>query len=146
MMLSLAPSLRPFAALQPWGTYRPYFVGRPQTEWLEDGRSMEMLADFEFYDSRGKRWVAPQGRIVDGHSIPWVLVNPLVGTPFTGKGRESSVIHDVACQDKTEPWQDVHRAYHEGLRARGMSLPRAWIYYRCVYVGGPRWPRPEEVR
>jgi hypothetical protein len=125
--------------LKPWGSLEPRWIGSVDTRWLPDGRSMLLLADVCFVDSRGWPWWATKGRVVNGHSIPWILWNPFVGTPFTGKGRDGSVIHDVACQDKTEPWEDVHRAYWEACLSKGMWAPRARMFYGGVWVGGPRW-------
>jgi hypothetical protein len=138
----------PAGKLPPWGSFEPRFEGRcvPEWgyrnhdgEWVEDGRSMTLFADFSFFDSRGVEWFAPTGSVINGFSIPMLLWNPLTGTPFTGKGRRSSVIHDVACQQKSRPWQDVHRAFKEGCRADGMSRMRAALYGGIVYRLGPEW-------
>jgi hypothetical protein len=137
----------PPGKLPAWGSFEPYFVGHCDTrwgyleggEWREDGRTMTVLTDFSFFDSRGVEWFVPAFSTVNGFSIPALLWGPLTGTPFTGKGRRSSVIHDVACQQKSRPWQDVHRAFKEGCRADGMSRMRAALYGGIVYRLGPEW-------
>jgi hypothetical protein len=135
----------------PWGTYEPFFAGRcllepghfdhAKRDWVEDGRSMTVNGHLEFTDSRGVRWCAPSGSVVNGFSLPWW--SPLIGTPFTGKGRRSSIIHDVACQLKEQPFADVHRAFYEGLITDGMWRVKAWAYGMAVKYFGPRWPNKD---
>lgn len=139
----------PAGQLPPWGSFEPRFDGRCKTEWgyfdraagfwVEDGRSMTVLEGFSFFDSRGVEWYVPAGSVINGFSIPFLLWSPIFGTPFTGKGRIGSVVHDVACQQKSRPWQDVHRAFEEACRAGGMSALRASLYGGVVYRLGPRW-------
>ncbi len=60
---------------------------------------MKLLYNFTYEDPNGLLWNAPGGSIVDGASIPRIAWK-VVGTPFYGKYRDASVIHDVACEDK----------------------------------------------
>lgn len=118
-----------------------FFRGNVQTEWLDpsgDHRRMKLLSDFAYVDPRGFEWHAPAGWIIDGASIPQVFWT-LVGSPFDGAYRRASVIHDVACDRKSRPWKDVHRAFYFAMRAEGLDPVKAKLMYGAVYVGGPRW-------
>ncbi len=116
------------------------FVGAVQSEWLEDGRGMRLLAPFAYIDPTGLEWRAEAGWIVDGASIPRFAWS-LIGGPFEGKYRNASVIHDVACDQQARPWESVHEAFYWAMRASGVDAVQAKIMYAVVYHFGPRWPR-----
>jgi len=107
--------------------------------WLDDdGRKMMLDKEFAYVDPRGKRWVAPQGSVVDGASIPELFWS-ITGGPFTGKYRKASVVHDVACVEKTEPWEDVHKMFYEACLCGGVEQTKAKLMYWAVYNYGPQW-------
>jgi hypothetical protein len=114
------------------------FIGRVVGEWLDDGRDMELKEDFVYIDPTGAPWLAPTGSIVNGASIPQVLWS-LIGGPFEGRYRNASVIHDVACEAKNRPWQDVHRAFYFACLCGGVPQQRAAELYAAVLQGGPQW-------
>ena len=117
------------------------FEGEVHTEWLtEDGpdRSMKLLATFAFVDPRGKRWVAPEGSIIDGASIPRILWS-VAGSPYTGDYRRSSVLHDVACDERKVPSKDVHRMFYDAMVCDGVSEAQAVEFYTAVRLFGPSW-------
>jgi Protein of unknown function (DUF1353) len=114
------------------------FVGTVQAEWLADGRQMRLLADFAYVDSRGLRWLAPKGSLVDGASIPRVFWTS-IGGPFEGKYRLASVVHDVACREKKQTWRAVHRMFYNASRLAGVDPVQARIMYGAVFHFGPRW-------
>jgi len=116
------------------------FVGSVQSEWLDDGRRMRLLAPFAYIDPRGLEWEAPAGSIVDGASIPQFAWS-LLGGPFEGKYRNASVIHDVACDQQARPWEAVHEAFYWAMRASGVETIQARMMYAIVYHFGPRWTR-----
>ena len=121
----------------------PYgiFIGDVEAKWLDengDDRRMEMLHDFSYVDTTGKKWTTPKGWVVDGASIPRLLWT-LVGSPFTGGYRRASVVHDYYCDTKTESWQAVHKMFYWASLAGGVGLAEAKILYAGVYAGGPRW-------
>ncbi|WP_457097667.1 DUF1353 domain-containing protein [Lysobacter sp. P5_B9] len=121
------------------------FAGKVVAEWLSDGRRMKLLEPFSFIDATGDRWTAPAGSIVDGASIPqfaWAII----GGPFEGKYREASVIHDVACDQKLRPWQQVHKAFYHAMLANEVNTQKAKVMYAAVYHFGPRWERSTELR
>lgn len=120
------------------------YLGTVQTEWLEDGRHMRLLAPFAYIDPQGVEWHAPSGSVVDGASIPqaaWTFI----GGPFEGKYRNASVIHDVGCDQKRRPWEAVHEVFYWAMLAAGVETWRAKVMYAAVYHFGPRWPRQVNV-
>ncbi|WP_212655356.1 DUF1353 domain-containing protein [Marinomonas sp. CT5] len=121
------------------------YSGNVRAEWLQDGRQMKVLEDFNFEDPNGLTWSAPKNSVVDGASIPtlaWIIV----GAPFSGKYRDASVIHDIACQEKNRTWEVVHLAFYYGMRASGVGVAKAKTMYAAVYHFGPRWPIEEKVK
>jgi hypothetical protein len=121
-------------AAEPYGK----FIGDVQTQWLDDGRRMKLLSSLTYLDPQGERWIAPEGSVVDGASIPQFAWS-VIGGPFEGKYRKASVIHDVACVEKRRPWELVHETFYQGMRASGVNETRAKIMYAAVYHFGPRW-------
>jgi hypothetical protein len=114
------------------------YEGTVQAEWLDDGRQMKLLADFAYIDPNEIRWIAPAGSIIDGASIPRVLWSGF-GSPFTGKYRDASVIHDVACDEQNRTWELVHLAFYYAMRASEVDEVQAQAAYGAVYHLGPRW-------
>ena len=115
------------------------YIGSVKAEWLDDGRKMKLLEPFRYVDPKRVEWDAPSGWIIDGASIPrfaWTII----GGPFEGKYRDASVIHDVACDRKERPWEAVHEAFYNAMRASGVEKNKAKIMYAAVYHFGPRWP------
>lgn len=114
------------------------YIGKVVTEWLADGRKMRILEPFAFVSSSGLRWDVPAGSVVDGASIPKIAWS-IVGGPFEGLYRNASVIHDVACEEKKQRWQDVHAVFHEAMLESGVGKIKAEVMYAAVYHFGPRW-------
>src|SRR5262245_2532531 len=104
----------------------PYgrFIGEVKARWLDDGRRMQLLDMLAFVDPRGTVWEAPKDWIIDGASITQ-LAWSLIGGPYEDKYRKASVIHDVACDQKTRRWEDVHEAFYYAMRASGVSGGKA---------------------
>ena len=126
---------------QPFG----HFVGTVQVEWLDDGRKMQLLADYAYIDQNGKTWSAPKGSEVDGASTPRVFWS-FIGGPYEGKYRNASVVHDVACDKKLEDWRAVHRMFYNACRCGGVEQLQAKIMYGAVYHFGPRWGSLVNIR
>lgn len=119
------------------------YKGRVSATWCNDGRRMELLEEVQYTSPSGKIWIAPQGAIINGASIPppaW----PIIGGPFEGKYRAASVLHDVACQQRAEPFKDVHRMFYEAMLCSGVSERKAKVMYWAVYNFGPKWSLPAE--
>lgn len=138
LLLGLSTS---YASAQSFGS----FVGDVVAKWNGDGRTMVLVEPFAYLDPLGVRWDAPKGVTVDGASIPQFAWS-LIGGPFEGKYRASSVIHDVACVEKKRPWEAVHQTFYTGMLASGVSATKAKVMYAAVYHFGPRWPVKQEIR
>lgn len=129
--------LAPLLASTPqenWGT----FPVPAQLELLDDGRQAKLLADFVYLDPRKKAWTAIKNSVVNGASIPAVFWS-ITGSPFVGKYRNASIVHDEGCLRMAEPWQDVHRMFYEASRCGGVPEHQAKVLYAAVYHFGPRW-------
>jgi len=114
------------------------FIGTLSPTWLDDGRKMTLNGEFAFIDPRNKAWVAPVGSEIDGASIPRALWT-IVGGPYEGPYRNASVVHDVACDEKTEPSGEVHRMFYFACRCAGVGEAKAKVMYWAVLNGGPQW-------
>jgi hypothetical protein len=109
------------------------FVGELAIRPVGDGVHWELVKEFGFVDKRDLRWMVPQKARTDGASIPQALWS-IVGSPFTGKYVQASVIHDWYCDRRCRKWQDVHRVFYEAMLVSGVSEIKAKIMY-----AGPRW-------
>jgi hypothetical protein len=131
--------LRPLTDRNEWGQ----FFGCVRVEWQADGREMRLLEDFVYRDQHDTDWDAPTGADVDGASIPQFLWAS-VGSPYTGKYRLASVVHDIACCRKERPWRDVHRMFYHACRCAHVPAMRAKLMFAAVYAFGPKWPEDEQ--
>jgi hypothetical protein len=127
-------SARPAASSGRWGRFEGSVVAR----WERDGRDMTLTEPFAYVDRRAERWEAAIGRVVNGASIPRAFWS-LIGGPFTGRFRNASVVHDVACEDRDRPWRKVHRMFYEACRCGGVDAGTAKTMYYAVHHFGPRW-------
>ena len=124
------------------------FSGEPGTIWeTESGpdRTMTLLEDFWFRDSRGRVWTASKGSGIDGASIPKPLWS-LVGSPYTGDYRRASIVHDVACViagDDQSARRAADRMFFEACREGGCNRREAIILYIGVRIGAWWSRRPE---
>lgn len=116
------------------------FVGRFVGEFLEDGRKVRLLENYTYVDPNGETWPVPVDTVVDGASIPQLFWT-LIGGPFEGKYRNASVVHDYYCDQKTRPWEKVHRMFYDAMVESGVEPLQAKIMYYAVYNFGPRWER-----
>lgn len=114
------------------------FNGDLIVKTLKDGRDLELTHPFSFTDPAGRLWSVPTGTRVNGASIPKAFWS-LIGGPFEDKYRESSVIHDHYCDERSAPWEDVHLVFYNGMRANGVGSVKAKLMYGAVYAFGPRW-------
>lgn len=123
-------------AQNPDGSYS----GPVEAKWDSNGRTMTLLDNLSYTDPTGHVWTAPKGSVVDGASIPQFAWS-IIGGPFEGKYRDSSVIHDVGCVKKWAPWETVHEVFYWGMLTSGVEEWRAKVMYAAVYHFGPRWPQ-----
>ena len=118
----------------PWG----YFSGVPVTQWNPDGRSMTLLRHFSYTDPNGMLWVAPDGSVVDGASIPRTLWS-LMGGPFEGRYRNASVLHDVAYTMQNRPPRECDRMFYNAMRCSGVGPIEAKTMYYALLRFGWHW-------
>ena len=114
----------------------------PLVYLINDGRTIELAEDFSFCDSKGRIWTAKKGRQANGTSYPRVLWS-LAGGPWSSKSRWAAIIHDVYCEDRMVPWQDVHRMFGEAARIcwGPEDENRALFEFNAVWQFGPRWDK-----
>ena len=117
-----------------------YFIGKPKTEWLDDGRTMRLLEDFIYVDRKGRKWIAPKGSLIDGSSIPKIFWT-LFTSPFVGRHRNASIVHDVYCKTRTRPHKAVHDMFYYACLAGGLKKRRALAMWAAVAGGGPQWDK-----
>jgi hypothetical protein len=125
----------------PGGTKWGYYSGEPVTKWNPDGRTMTLLTELRYTDPKGEVWVAPEGSLVDGASIPRYLWS-IMGGPFEGKYRNASLLHDVAYGQKNRPWQDCDRMFYHAMRCSGVGGVEAKTLYYALYRFGNHWKFP----
>ena len=114
------------------------FSNTVKVEWLIDSRKMKLLEDVIFTDSNGVSWSAKAGSIIDGASIPRFFWR-FIGSPFVGRYRRPSVIHDVYCESKSRPHKQVHECFREMMLADGVPVPKARTMYYAIRAAGPKW-------
>ncbi len=117
-----------------WG----YYSGPVDARWDSDGRNMTLLSELRYIDPKGVVWIAPAGSKVDGASIPRSLWS-FMGGPFEGKYRNASVLHDVAYDEKSRPWQEADRMFYNAMRCSGVSVVEAKTMYYALYKFGRHW-------
>lgn len=125
---------------QGWGKIE----GTVKTEWKKTGRDMILLEDVAYHAPDKTIWVAKQGEVINGASIPKAFWS-IIGGPYEGEYRWASVFHDVACDNRTRTWREVHYMFYTAMRAAGVPLKKAKIMYAAVYKYGPRWPCVNKV-
>ena len=115
------------------------FINTVKVEWPEsEPRNMRLLEDIGFIDSKGELWLAQAGSIINGASIPPIFW-PIIGSPYVGKYRRSTVLHDVHCAERTEPHEAVHKMFLEAMLADGVEKDLARTMFRAVWNFGPKW-------
>lgn len=120
------------------------FIGDVNTKWLKDGRRMQLLSDLTFIDENSNLWYVPERWVIDGASIPAVFWTS-IGSPFVGKYRNASIVHDYYCDVKTTTWKATHRMFYSASIASGVNQIKAKLMYSAVYLGGPRWEEPAKI-
>jgi hypothetical protein len=114
------------------------FIGDVVASWHPNGREMTLQQTFIYVDPADREWIAPAGAVIDGASIPSAFWS-IIGSPFAGKYRNASVVHDVGCVEMRQSWEDVHRMFYVACRCAGVDEFQAKTMYYAVYHFGPRW-------
>ncbi|MEM9724936.1 MAG: DUF1353 domain-containing protein [Pseudomonadota bacterium] len=90
------------------------------------------------------RWEVPPDACLNGASIPWYVFD-FIGNPWTNEYAKPAAVHDYHCEAQLRPWEDVHLAFYNALRASGVGRFRANLMYGAVYWRGPRWATTAEL-
>ena len=118
---------------------KAFFSGQVFTNWIESGkREMRLTRSISFTDENNFKWKAPRNSIIDGASIPRVFWF-FIGSPFVGKYRRASVVHDVYCKTQSKPHKQVHKMFYQAMRTDKVNYFKAKAMYYAVKVGGPKW-------
>ena len=122
-------------------TSKARFSGEPLTSWLDNGRDMKLEQDFSFTDKDGVIWQAHKNDIPNGSSIPRVFWSA-VGSPYVGKHRNASIVHDKYCklrEKSGKSHKQVHQMYYQACLVGGVGRFKAKLMYLGIKVGGPKW-------
>ena len=103
---------------------------------------MTVLSELRYTGPESVVWIAPAGSVVDDASILRPLWS-LIGGPFEGKYRNASVLHDVAYDQKTRPWQVCDRMFYNAMRCSGVSAVEAGTMYYALRTFGHHWKSPK---
>jgi len=123
-----------------WGR----FGGTVETRWENDGVTMVLLNELRYTDPYGEVWVAPAGARVNGASIPRAFWS-LIGGPFDGKYRNASVLHDVAYEEQSRPWEEADRMFYNAMRCSGVGAVTAKTMYYALRRHGRHWKHRQAV-
>ncbi len=121
---------KPADSKNPWG----YFIGTVKAKWLADGRSMELLDKFVYVDRRGKQWIAGEGDIINGASIPWVFRR--LFPCYIGGYRWASVLHDPYCDmgQRYDEWETQDPADEPYPTSKEVH----WMFFEAIMAKHPR--------
>lgn len=121
------------------------FIGAVIAEWLTDDngddREMKIRSPFAYHADNGETYTVPIDTIVDGASIPGIFWNlKLIGPPFVGDYRRSSVIHDWLCAKKvTKTSKEAHALFAEMIKVEGLGFWKRKLMSFAVKNFGPKW-------
>ena len=62
-----------------------------------------------------------------------------MGGPFEGKCRNASVPRDVACDQRSRPWEDCDRMFYNAMRCSGVGAVEAKTMFYALYRFGWHW-------
>lgn len=124
------------------------FEGDVKAVWLRNSgihNHMQLIEDFSFVDKLNYKWIAVRQTTIDGASIPseaWQFI----GSPYVGKYREPSVIHDAYCSSKTAPSQAVHEMFRDAMQAREVEDWRINIMLSAIELNNAcQWKTHSEI-
>ena len=102
------------------------FSGEPETIW-DGSRNMTLKKELTYIDPDGKKWVAPVDSFVNGATIPRPLWTA-IGSPYAGKYRRASVIHDY----------HVGEGYNPDVTPEQRKAADKMFYHACRFDGCSR--------
>lgn len=122
------------------------FEGKVIVEWLDDPfvPTMRLVEPFAYRQPQGKVWAVPGGHLVKGRGLP-PLFRDLIGQPFNGGFRKSSIVYDYATQKMTEPWDDAQHMFLDATGAEGVTQAESKAMYMLLRAQGSRWEVPDST-
>lgn len=117
------------------------FHGKVILEWVDDSpfiATMRLVEEFSFQQANGKSWVVPAQTNLDGRFAP-PLFTRLMGHPFEGGFRKTSIVYDYVVKDMTQPWPEAQRMFYEASVVEGVLPIEAKVIYMLMNAGGVRW-------
>lgn len=115
------------------------FSGDPRTVW-NGVRNMTLEKDFYYIDPNGRKWNASKGSCLNGATIPRPLWTA-IGSPYVGKYRRASIVHDVAVGELCNPdvaekqRKEADRMFYHACKYDGCSKRFAALLYAGVRFG-----------
>ncbi len=126
----------------------PHFSAKPKTEWNDDHHLMTLTEELTYTDSDGKEWKVPVGAELNGATIPKALWSR-VGSPFVGKYRRASIVHDYFVGEGSNPnvgkeeRKAADKMFYDACIADGCTKFFAKILYLGVCIGTWAAHRPK---
>lgn len=94
------------------------FLSKPKVEFIGK-QEAKLLEDFVYVDPNGSPWLAPKDTKINGASIPREFWS-LIGSPFSGKYFNASIVHDSECVLQKRRAEKVHLMFFHACLAGGV--------------------------
>ena len=126
------------------------YFGKFETELtgafkVVDGKTLFVTsAPFQFVDANNFDWPVPAEQGTDGASIPPIFW-PFIGHPMEGNYLWAAVVHDYYWRVRTRDSATTHRAFYNGMRAKGVEPWKADLMYWAVLTFGDSWNIQKQV-
>ena len=117
------------------------FEGTVGFERLDDDPfvpKLRLTEELLFRQADGRVWVTPANAVIDGRSMPTLLVQ-LIGHPFESEFRKTAISYDYAVKSKRHSWEDAQRMFYAAAVAEGVVPGEAKVMYMLLRAQGSRW-------
>lgn len=105
-------------------------------EFNEGSNTVTLCQNYMRYSSIvGDTVFIAEGFVFDGASIPKAFWS-LIGSPFSGKYRQSALIHDALYASELVPRDEADKCFLELMEKDGVSWLKRYTMYNAVRVGG----------
>ena len=97
-------------------------------------RNWVLVEPFSYQTSRRQVICVPRGTVWNGASIPRFFWR-VIGSPFCGRHRRPSVIHDCLWERARRgacTFSEANWAFWDGLRSEGVGPVKAWLMWAAV--------------
>ncbi len=111
----------------------------PHVELLDGGRKVRLFKEYIWYDKNDQYWVAYEGLICDGASIPRIAWS-IIGSPFTGLYRNAAILHDAYySRPSGRSRKATDKMFYEKMIEDGIHIFKAKLMYRTVRFFGKKY-------